>query len=244
LQTSNQEFNFECDYSLVDADGRPIGSDRHRHGLGLSMTAMLMIAIVAVVLAPLIYPHHARYSLAALIEQFFPNYLFDMPLAKLSPQPEKALDKVHEDANLPATPDLKPPLEKANGQQISTPPINGDMQAAEPSVTVPEREDRAPIKKPVEPNRSNLSPAPSSNGARRPTALPAEDLEARVTKAVHDRAIEGVEISVRNGLVILGGRVATLRQKLVAGRAARSVAGAELVQNEIIVDSNVAKPFH
>ncbi len=66
-------------------------------------------------------------------------------------------------------------------------------------------------------------------------AVSAEKLELEIQKAIHNRAIRGVDVSVRDGTAHLTGRVATERQKLAAAQAARSVPGVKEVRNQLIV---------
>ena len=68
-------------------------------------------------------------------------------------------------------------------------------------------------------------------------SMEAEKLEFEIHKAIHNRAIRGVEVSVRDGKVYLTGQVATEKQKLAASQAARSVAGAKEVRDQITVHS-------
>ena len=65
----------------------------------------------------------------------------------------------------------------------------------------------------------------------------AEKLELEIYKAINNRAIRGVEVSVVDGTAYLAGRVETDKQKLVAAQAARSVPGVKDVRDEIIVNS-------
>ena len=65
-------------------------------------------------------------------------------------------------------------------------------------------------------------------------------LASRIQKAISNRAIKGVEVSVVNGTVSLAGQVATERQKAAAVRAARSVSGVRDVRDRIIVEAGVA----
>ncbi|HSF57014.1 MAG TPA: BON domain-containing protein, partial [Candidatus Binatia bacterium] len=64
-----------------------------------------------------------------------------------------------------------------------------------------------------------------------------EKLEFEIYKAIHNRAIRGVEVSVRDGAVYLTGQVATEKQKLAAAQAARSVPGVKDVRDQIAVNS-------
>ena len=65
----------------------------------------------------------------------------------------------------------------------------------------------------------------------------AEKLEFEIYKAIHNRAIRGVEVSVRDGTAYLTGRVATERQKLAAAQAARGVPGVKEVRDQVIINS-------
>ena len=66
-----------------------------------------------------------------------------------------------------------------------------------------------------------------------------EKLSSQISKAISDRAIEGVEVSVMNKTVNLAGRVATERQRTAAVLAARSVPGVTDIRDQIIVDWGV-----
>ena len=68
-------------------------------------------------------------------------------------------------------------------------------------------------------------------------AVAAEKLEFEIYKAIYNRAIRGVEVSVRDGTAYLTGRVATERQKLAAAQAARGVLGVKEVRDQVIVNS-------
>ena len=66
-----------------------------------------------------------------------------------------------------------------------------------------------------------------------------EKLEFEIHKAIHNRAIRGVEVSVKDGTAYLTGQVATERQKLVAAHAARSVPGVKEVRDQMTVNSPI-----
>ena len=84
-----------------------------------------------------------------------------------------------------------------------------------------------------------MNPATKDRPLRVPdnVAPTAEHLEFEIYKAIYNRAIRGVEVSVRDGTVYLAGRVATEQQKLAATQAARSVPGVKEVRDQIIVNS-------
>jgi general secretion pathway protein A len=73
-------------------------------------------------------------------------------------------------------------------------------------------------------------------------AVAAEKLEFEIYKAINNRAIRGVEVSVRDGTAYLTGHVATERQKLAAAQAARSVPGVKEVRDQVIVNSPTTPP--
>jgi hypothetical protein len=68
-------------------------------------------------------------------------------------------------------------------------------------------------------------------------AMAAEKLEFEIYKAIHNRAIRGVEVSVRDGTVYLTGQVATENQKLAVAQAARSVPGVNEVRDHTSVNA-------
>src|SRR5262245_17456163 len=65
----------------------------------------------------------------------------------------------------------------------------------------------------------------------------AEKLEFEILKAIYNRAIRGVEVSVRDGTDFLTGQVATEKQKLAAALAARSVPGVKEVRDQVTVSA-------
>jgi type II secretory pathway predicted ATPase ExeA len=67
-------------------------------------------------------------------------------------------------------------------------------------------------------------------------AMAAEKLEFEIYKAIYNRAIRGVDVSVTDGTAYLTGRVATESQKLAAAQAARSVPGVKEVRDQVIVN--------
>lgn len=68
-------------------------------------------------------------------------------------------------------------------------------------------------------------------------------LEFEIYKAIANRAITGVEVSVKDGTVFLGGRVATERQKNAAARAARSVPGVTSIRDQILINDGVVPRY-
>jgi hypothetical protein len=70
---------------------------------------------------------------------------------------------------------------------------------------------------------------------------PARDrLEFDIHRAIARHMIRGVEVSVVDGTVFLGGRVDTKNQKIAAARAASNVPGVKYVRDNITVTQDVA----
>jgi hypothetical protein len=104
-------------------------------------------------------------------------------------------------------------------------------QANPPPITNP---DSARRKIPLSANQKRLERRPA-------TPLESADiqrkrLEIEVSKAIENRAIAGIAVSVIDEIIYLDGRVATERQRKAAEQAARSVAGVEKVRNRIVVN--------
>lgn len=101
-------------------------------------------------------------------------------------------------------------------QNIPTPPTNFEEPRFPPDVA----------KKDL-PSRRSAKVLPAA------PARPSYDLETEVFKALQNRAIEGVRISISDNIVYLDGRVATERQRRAAEIAAQGVPGVRAVRNSI-----------
>jgi hypothetical protein len=91
------------------------------------------------------------------------------------------------------------------------------------------------------PAKEDSRPQASDTKRRAPPRLASnqprnQDLQLQVVKAIQNRAIMGVEVSVVRDMVYLRGHVATERQRRAAERAARSVSDGLQVHNRIVVD--------
>jgi len=64
-------------------------------------------------------------------------------------------------------------------------------------------------------------------------------LEFDIHRAIAKHAIKGVEVSVIDGTVFLGGRVDTENKKIAAAKAASNVPGVRYIRDRIIVNSDV-----
>jgi hypothetical protein len=93
------------------------------------------------------------------------------------------------------------------------------------------------------PSRAGKSAAEGAKDAARPARPVFDDaenrrkkLELQVVKAIQNRAIAGVQVSVIGSAAFLDGRVATERQKSAAEKAARSVPEVKEVHSRIVVN--------
>lgn len=127
--------------------------------------------------------------------------------------------------------------------EASTTPIldankNGPSRAADSS-------ERSEEKQAVKNNKKDQTIKTEAKGANEKRvgivrASATDRLEFDIHKALATRAITGVAVSVIDGTVVLGGRVATENQKFAAAQAARSVPGVRNVHNQILVNDGLA----
>src|SRR5262245_38845702 len=138
------------------------------------------------------------------------------------------------DTPVPPVPETLPP--QSTDQTVVNPsPGEGDKPVDSGPVGLPEKGPE-----PAAANKPKPAPKATANNERRRSgierrALSDSELESEVYRAIENRAISGIEVSVNNGTVYLQGRVATERQKRAAESAARSVNGIEQVRSRIVV---------
>jgi type II secretory pathway predicted ATPase ExeA len=146
-------------------------------------------------------------------------------------------------APVPATPTPAGEFSSASISKsaIGSPPLpqaEKPVKISSPAQTKKGTEKTSPAN---DPKPARKAPPPTRNEPQAPLAQDAgaqrKLLEAKVYKAIGNRAISGVGVAVINGTAFLEGRVATEQQKDAAERAARSVAGVERVDNRIVVGS-------
>jgi general secretion pathway protein A len=137
------------------------------------------------------------------------------------------------DLQAPESRESEPPAPEPNQNSTALPEIKKPDEMAVPQATT-----AGPTTKskeiPPTPMKTITKDRPSRAIDVAPTS---EQLEFEIYKAIYNRAIRGVEVSVRDGIVYLAGRVATEKQKLAAGQAALGVPGIKGVRDQIIVDS-------
>jgi type II secretory pathway predicted ATPase ExeA len=159
--------------------------------------------------------------------------------------------KVESNTGAPVMARQAVPPTQAPEAEFSAPPISASAIGSPP---LPQAEKPVKISSPAQtkkgtektfpandPKPARKAPPPTRNEPQAPVAQDAAAqrklLEAKVYKAIGNRAIRGVDVAVINGTAFLKGRVATEQQKDAAERAARSVAGVERVDNRIAVGS-------
>ncbi len=120
------------------------------------------------------------------------------------------------------------------------------------SLPLPNNEKSADLPSPVPTEKAAENSSTAKPAPRKAPAPPINDrwpaaenravqrqiLAAQVSRAIGNRAIVGVDVSMTNGTAVLKGRVATERQKTAAEQAARSVAGVKRVRNRIAVSGS------
>ena len=130
-----------------------------------------------------------------------------------------------------------PEDDRAVNSILSSP--GGELEASWQDGKSAEGELRAPDNLTGREKRSaKISPRTRNDeqGSRpEPADVRSKAIANQVQKAIQNRAISGVEVSVISGTVFLQGRVASERQKQAAERAANAVDGVERVRNRLVV---------
>jgi hypothetical protein len=140
-----------------------------------------------------------------------------------------------ETAKAPALPPaLDAPARQGSDNSATKPAPAQTAKPEERSFPVAEN---VPPARPEPPTKSPPSSATKDQQASRSEKPVArwKQIESQIQKAIENRAISGVAVSVVNGTAFLDGRVASERQKRAAERAANSVEGVERVRNRITV---------
>ena len=116
-------------------------------------------------------------------------------------------------------------------------------QYFEPSEPVENRRSTTTARKPPDAAQPLPERRPPPSATPWPAGLPRNHgvtdraLEMQVERAIENRALRGISVSVQNGTVYLRGRVPTTRQRLAAQRAAQSVEGVKSIENQIGLDT-------
>jgi general secretion pathway protein A len=212
---------------------QPQRSHNRRNLAGLGIGTLLTVIMLAGT-GVLLYSNQAG-SLAGLainLEDLLGGHWKASTQIETNPVPEIVTERV---PDIPALP-VNEPL----------PTQETYPDPADVSKTTEFSEPEAPLAKPDKPIRNAPRSGPdqlrssakngNQNQAHPEPAPRAERLEFDVYRAIHNRAIRGVEVSVQDGTVYLAGEVATERQKLMAAQAARGVPGVRAVRDRIRVN--------
>jgi general secretion pathway protein A len=134
---------------------------------------------------------------------------------------------------VPESRESAPAAPKQNQNSLALPEIKKPDATAIPEAAAPSQITKS----------KEALPTPTKTITKdRPLRVPddltptAEQLEFEIYKAIYNRAIKGVEVSVRDGTAYLAGRVATENQKLAAAQAASRVPGVKEVRDQIVVE--------
>jgi type II secretory pathway predicted ATPase ExeA len=239
----------DSEFFMIGLEERPahLRSQRKMAGYGAGVFSLGVVLALAGIL---FYSQQMWGGLAALtdnIKEFTGKHQSD----PVPPQPMLSSDKSKPD--LPweenraseAPPPELPSVsveEQQTWKKTENPPIPEQAQE-EPSAPVEQRRSSTIARKPPDsarpaPEKKSPQPVPSSAASiRNGNIVTDRDLEAQIEKAIDNRALRGIGVSVRNGTAYLRGRVPTPRQRLAATRAAQSVPGVKGVENQISLDS-------
>jgi hypothetical protein len=122
-----------------------------------------------------------------------------------------------------------PPQESHAAPSQPEEPSSPQVEKSDADTNIPAEAKPAP-----QTPRLPTSKNPRASQAENPQTRRSQ-IAAQVQRAIENRAIQGVEVSVVNGTAFLRGRVASERQKRAAERAASGVDGVQRVRNEISV---------
>lgn len=238
----------ESEFFTIGLEEKPAHLQGHKklagYGAGVfSLGAVLVLAGI------LFYSQQMWGGLAALtdnIKEFTgkhqsdavpPQPMVSRDLSKLEPSKEKNSSEA-------APQEIPSTQQQQTSNGIENPPVPEEAQdeTLKPSAPVEHRRSATIARKPLEtarpaPEKRSPQPAPSSAGSYRDrTVVTDRDLELQIEKAIDNRALRGITVSVRNGTAYLRGHVPTTRQRLAATRAAQSVPGVESIENQIALD--------
>jgi general secretion pathway protein A len=237
----------DSEFFMIGLEEKPahLRSQRKMAGYG---AGVFSLGIVLALAGILFYSQQMWGGLAALtdnIKEFTGKHQSD----PVSPQPMLSSDKSKPDlpweekrASEAPPPELPSVEEQQTWKKTETPPIPEQAQE-EPSAPVEQRRSSTIARKPPDsvrpaPEKKSPQPVPSSAASiRNGNIVTDRDLEAQIEKAIDNRALRGIAVSVRNGTAYLRGRVPTPRQRLAATRAAQSVPGVKGIENQISLDS-------
>lgn len=239
----------DSEFFMIGLEEKPahLRSERKLAGYG---TGVFSLGIVLGLAAMLFYSQQMWGGLTALTDSL-KEFTATQPINPVPGQPTVPNDRSKPDglweeksATEAPAPQL-PATEQQAIKQTENPPIpeQPQEQPVQPYAPVEQRRSSTPGRKPPDParpmpeRRSLPSPTPSPAALPRNETITDRELEMQVEKAIDNRALRGIGVSVKDGTVYLRGRVPTMRQRLAAQRAANSVEGVKSIENQIGLDT-------
>ena len=214
----------------------------HRQWSLASLATGFVLGIVAAAgVGAIFYPQSNRNYLAEIAARIWDetDRRENLKTGALEPgDPPEAPSKELKDVQPVASekPPVSTPQPEESSAGVNTTPI---LDASKSPSQVADAPDRPQAKQTVINDKKNQE---AINTATKGTSQKAANdrLEFDILKAIAKYAIRGVEVSVIDGTVFLGGRVDTENQKIAAAKAASSVPGVKYIRDRIIVNNHVA----
>jgi type II secretory pathway predicted ATPase ExeA len=231
-----------------------IGGERRRTRSGRrrrptdSRTALVFAVVAGAGLGAIFFAHSNKNDVSGIAARIWdensgraslqtaavePEALHENPSKKLDDHQALLSDKAPVSTQQPA----------ARGAGASTMPI---LEANKTGPSRPaDSSERSEEKQTIKNNKKDQTITTDAKGTNQKRfgvvrASTNDRLEFDIHKALATRAITGVAVSVIDGTVVLGGRVATENQKFAAAQAVRSVPGVRNVHNQILVNDGLA----
>jgi type II secretory pathway predicted ATPase ExeA/osmotically-inducible protein OsmY len=212
--------------SGAGAGRRWFRAGRRRRRFPRVLTAAALIAVPGVWLyGDLVKNSVSEWSaalgdIASIKRQLLPQTDTPPPLLPAESQTARAATPMPPETTLPPTPDVEN--------------IGGMPPAA--------IEETAPTPAPVDPITEVKPQTPRQTGA--PSQPPPQELSGRtgndpvqqISKAIENRAITGVRVTIKDDIAFLDGRVASERQRRAAEKAAREAGQVRGVRNRIVIE--------
>ena len=239
----------ESEFFMIGLEEKPahLRSERKLAGYG---TGVFSLGIVLGLAAMLFYSQQMWGGLTALtdsVKEFTATQPSDVvPAQPTVPNNRSKPDGLREEKNATEAP--APQLPAIEPQAFKEPenppwPEQPQKQPVQPSAPLEQRRSSTTGRKlpdsarPMPERRFLPSPTPSPAALPRNETVTDRELEMQVEKAIDNRALRGIGVSVKDGTVYLRGRVPTMRQRLAAQRAAQSVDGVRSIENQIGLDT-------
>jgi general secretion pathway protein A len=239
----------ESEFFMIGLEEKPahLRSERKLAGYG---TGVFSLGIVLGLVAMLFYSQQMWGGLTALtgsVKEFTATQPSDVvPAQPAVPNNRSMPDGLREEKSATEAPAPQlPAIEQQAFKEPENPPRREQPQEqpVQPSAPVEQRRSSTTGRKPPDsarpmPERRSLpSPTPSPAALPRNETVTDRELEMQVERAIDNRALRGIGVSVKDGTVYLRGRVPTMRQRLAAQRAAQSVDGVRSIENQIGLDT-------